>query len=212
MPRPLATWNPARDVWEGGATQHSLRALGRVLGDLSSLGYDAQWSTIRASDIGTPHHRERVFILAHRRDTYTWRERRSQGRTEPAQKNQLTTELTNLCERDGRRSETKNHTFPFNEFTQAVEHWENILGRAAPPAGTLSKTGTHRLNPVFVEWLMGLPEGWVTDPAYGLTRAQQLKALGNGVVPQQAASALSEMWSHLEETPAQKGHRHAQSP
>lgn len=37
---------------------------------------------------------------------------------------------------------------------------------------------------------MGLPAGWVTDPAIGLTRNQQLKALGNGVVPQQAALAL----------------------
>jgi len=38
--------------------------------------------------------------------------------------------------------------------------------------------------------MMGLPEGWVTGVP-GLTRAQQLKALGNGVVPQQAALALS---------------------
>jgi DNA (cytosine-5)-methyltransferase 1 len=36
--------------------------------------------------------------------------------------------------------------------------------------------------------MMGLPEGHVTN--VGLTRAQQLKALGNGVVPQQAALAL----------------------
>ena len=37
---------------------------------------------------------------------------------------------------------------------------------------------------------MGLDAGHVTDPVIGLTRAQQLKALGNGVVPQQAALAL----------------------
>ncbi|GGF38927.1 hypothetical protein GCM10007298_38260 [Williamsia phyllosphaerae] len=37
---------------------------------------------------------------------------------------------------------------------------------------------------------MGLPAGWVTDPAIGLTRNEQLKALGNGVVPQQALAAL----------------------
>ena len=37
---------------------------------------------------------------------------------------------------------------------------------------------------------MGLDAGHVTDPAIGLTRSQQLKALGNGVVPQQAALAL----------------------
>jgi len=42
---------------------------------------------------------------------------------------------------------------------------------------------------------MGLPQGHVTDPANGLTRAQQLKALGNGVVPQQAALAVAALLS-----------------
>lgn len=37
---------------------------------------------------------------------------------------------------------------------------------------------------------MGLPPGWVTDPSIGISRNDQLKALGNGVVPQQAALAL----------------------
>ena len=39
----------------------------------------------------------------------------------------------------------------------------------------------------FVEWMMGLPDGWVTG--VGLSRTQELKILGNGVVPQQAAVA-----------------------
>jgi DNA (cytosine-5)-methyltransferase 1 len=41
--------------------------------------------------------------------------------------------------------------------------------------------------------MMGLPDGWVTAPEIGLTRNQQLRALGNGVVPQQAAFALTEL-------------------
>jgi DNA (cytosine-5)-methyltransferase 1 len=41
------------------------RGMGRVLGDLAALGYDAEWSTLRASDIGAPHRRERVFIVAY---------------------------------------------------------------------------------------------------------------------------------------------------
>lgn len=45
---------------------------------------------------------------------------------------------------------------------------------------------------------MGLPEGWVTDPVIGLSRAQQLKALGNGVVPQQAYVALVWMLEQME--------------
>lgn len=46
-----------------------LRALGRVLGDLTEIGYDAQWTTLRASDIGAPHHRARVFLIAYPPDT-----------------------------------------------------------------------------------------------------------------------------------------------
>ena len=38
--------------------------------------------------------------------------------------------------------------------------------------------------------MMGLPAGHVTDPAIGLSRNAQLKALGNGVVPAQARLAL----------------------
>jgi DNA (cytosine-5)-methyltransferase 1 len=40
--------------------------------------------------------------------------------------------------------------------------------------------------------MMGLPAGWVTDVP-GLTRNDQLKMLGNGVVPQQAEAALRHM-------------------
>jgi DNA (cytosine-5)-methyltransferase 1 len=49
--------------------------------------------------------------------------------------------------------------------------------------------GAEQLAPVFSEWMMGLPAGWVTDVP-GITRIEQLKMLGNGVVPQQATAAL----------------------
>lgn len=41
-----------------------LRALGCVLGDLAILRYDARWRCVRACDVGAPHRRKRVFILA----------------------------------------------------------------------------------------------------------------------------------------------------
>lgn len=41
-----------------------LRALGRVLGDLAEIGYDAEWEVVSASDAGAPHQRKRVFVLA----------------------------------------------------------------------------------------------------------------------------------------------------
>lgn len=44
---------------------------------------------------------------------------------------------------------------------------------------------------------MGVPAGWVTD--INITRNEQLKALGNGVVPQQAELALSILWARVTE-------------
>jgi DNA (cytosine-5)-methyltransferase 1 len=41
--------------------------------------------------------------------------------------------------------------------------------------------------------MMWQPDGWITDPAIGISRNDQLKACGNGVVPQQAVSALRDM-------------------
>ena len=41
------------------------RGMGRVLGDLSKIGYDAEWECISASDIGAPQLRNRVWILAY---------------------------------------------------------------------------------------------------------------------------------------------------
>ncbi len=52
----------------GGEHRPALRALGRVLGDLSDLGFDAEWRGVRASDVGAPHGRFRVFVLATRRE------------------------------------------------------------------------------------------------------------------------------------------------
>jgi DNA (cytosine-5)-methyltransferase 1 len=41
------------------------RGLNRVLGDLASIGFDAEWHCIPASALGAPHQRDRVWIIAH---------------------------------------------------------------------------------------------------------------------------------------------------
>ena len=43
------------------------RGLGRVLGDMAALGYDAEWHCIPASHVGLPHVRDRVWIIANDR-------------------------------------------------------------------------------------------------------------------------------------------------
>lgn len=42
------------------------RGMGRVLGDLAEIGYDAEWHCIQASRFGAPHDRDRVWIVANR--------------------------------------------------------------------------------------------------------------------------------------------------
>lgn len=77
----------------------------------------------------------------------------------------------------------------WGKFEPAIRRWEIVLGRPAPsPTKPDGKDGAHRLSSAFTEWMMGLPEGWITD--CGLSRNDELKACGNGVVPQQAELAL----------------------
>ena len=77
---------------------------------------------------------------------------------------------------------------PYGRYAQAVERWSEEF-RPAPAPTFINEKGQERLDVKFAEWMMGLPKGWVTDVP-GLSRAQQIKAIGNGVVPQQAAAAL----------------------
>lgn len=49
--------------------------------------------------------------------------------------------------------------------------------------------GGQGLSPAFAEWMMGLPAGHVTEVP-GLSRDDQLKAIGNGAVPLQVAAAV----------------------
>ena len=41
------------------------RGLGRVLGDLASMGFDARWGVLGAADVGAPHYRDRIWIVAY---------------------------------------------------------------------------------------------------------------------------------------------------
>ena len=66
-----------------------------------------------------------------------------------------------------------------------------ITGRDAPAPALLIDGAGPRPAPEFVEWLMGLPPGWITAPAHRFTPNQQITALGNGVVPLQALTALA---------------------
>lgn len=76
----------------------------------------------------------------------------------------------------------------WGKFDGAIRRWEALTRPAPAPTKPDGRDGSHRLSSLFTEWMMGLPEGWITD--VGVGRKEELKMAGNGVVPQQAELAL----------------------
>lgn len=184
------------------------RGLNRVLGDLAALGYDANWKSLRASDVGAAHRRERVFILAYRQGneadnvlalayarSQRWQQwatsRQAQSWRAPGGPVRLgDLAMAGVAERPQAARTSANSTgeIVWGRYETAVRTWEAVTGRVAPYPVERGTRGQPRLAAVFSEWLMGLPRGFVTD--LGLPYSAQHRALGNGVVPQQAVAAL----------------------
>lgn len=188
------------------------RGLVDVLADLAALGFDAEWECVRASDIGAPHERARLFIYAWQNASDSVNERINGGGCSGSGGKNLRTvigELTQAAEDtysefgDERRQPTagetqagrpradlsgRNRVAAFNwsgtGYEGAIARWETLSKRMAPSP----VDDKQRLAPIFIEWMMGLTEGHVTNVP-GLSRAAQIKMLGNGVVSQQAEHA-----------------------
>ena len=92
-------------------------------------------------------------------------------------------EQRRTCPMEAEQSPPQLHSSTnWGEWEPAIRRWETIRQVEAPPPVIDGK-----LNQWFVEWMMGLPTGWVCDVIEHRTPA--LKMLGNGVCPQQAALA-----------------------
>lgn len=208
-----------RYVFLENVAGHLRAGFGDVLGSLAEAGYDAQWTSLRASDVGACHRRERVFILASLRHPGHDARGSEQGEQSEVSTGGITQSGTSADRNSDRRSwdgrgqafayvrsdldkqappksaRTDRPTSPhrqtsWEDYEPAIRRWESVLGRDAPYPSIPNRNGNPVLDPRFVEWMMGLPPGHVTDVP-GLSRNQQLKILGNGVVPQQARYALS---------------------
>jgi DNA (cytosine-5)-methyltransferase 1 len=193
--------------------------LPEVLTTLALLGYRCAWAVVAASDIGAPHRRRRWFLLAAPdtegigrraaadppqplpalrppRPVPGCRDRRTGRREQAAAHPACLRRHQGLPQPDlQQRPHPRGHSRPrgkpdhrhldWGPYGPALRRWEAVLGRATP-----HPVDDHgRLSPAFVEHLMGLPPGWVSDtPA--LSRADKLRVLGGAVVPQQAIHAL----------------------
>jgi DNA (cytosine-5)-methyltransferase 1 len=54
------------------------RGLGRVLGDLAAMGFDAKWGVLGAADVGANHQRDRIWIVANSREIRLQRNKQKQ--------------------------------------------------------------------------------------------------------------------------------------
>ncbi|WP_435061063.1 DNA cytosine methyltransferase [Amycolatopsis thermoflava] len=199
------------DPWGlGDNATRPLRAAGAVLGDLADLRMDAQWIGLPASLVGAPHPRLRIFIIAHRQDAIQDPARHGldprrripgSGAGEARDDRPLASDHRPRPQRTGWLTEQerrvgdvvvpdRGHLHRWGRYAAAVARWEHITGRPAPAPAVLNDDTGPRPSPAFVEWLMGLPNGWVTDPTHDLSANQQTTALGNGVLPLQAADAI----------------------
>jgi DNA (cytosine-5)-methyltransferase 1 len=156
-------------------------AMARVVSAMAENGFSARWACVRASDVGAPHQRLRWFCVGNPADTERQRTQIQTLRQQP------TIELSG--------SDGEDRSAQWGPYAAAINRWEPIVGRLAPNP----TDDRRRLNPRFVEWMMGLPPGHVTDAVDG--RTHQLRILGNGVVPQQAAHALATLTNHDWSTP-----------
>jgi DNA (cytosine-5)-methyltransferase 1 len=175
---------------------HLSLGLKEVLAGLATVGYDARWEIIRASEVGAPHQRARLYIIAYPS---------CEGLQRPWNKvNDFTDGITSYSNSHAHQELRRTDRSIPSQASQIInranreKHWDRfeITERKVP--FTLDQN--ERLNPGFVEYMMGLPKGWVTD--LELSRTQKLKMLGNGVVPQQAYYALEQLMRN--DTPSEQ--------
>lgn len=167
--RHVQTIRPFRCFFENVEGHISL-GLQEVIADLEADSYKATWGVFSAAEVGAPHRRKRVFILADADSE------RQSGRSE----------------RDGRKAWSRVEGSSATELADASgKRLERHTGngdpsRASKQAGSVAQSGLcEKLG----------SESWDVEPKLGRVangiadRVDRLRLLGNGVVPQQAAKA-----------------------
>ena len=158
------------------------RGLGRVLGDLASMGFDARWGVLGAADVGANHQRDRIWIVA------KWR-----GHIPHAQHDRIRRWEQ---QQESTKKETRN--VAYSMFTR--EWWDEWQSKVEENASSDSNMPQQQRG--------SIPSGvqqkdsyacdsrwWEVEPNVGrvadgvASRVDRLKAIGNGQVPLCAAEA-----------------------
>lgn len=165
-----------------------------VIGDLAERGYDAVWGCLSAAQVGANHKRDRWWCLAYSEGIG----RRGGGSTGRnlrkefvLQDKQQGCEVWRETQRRSELSEHKDVAYPDGARESSrlseQEQWQKRISEVSDN-GSDRRYGRERQS------------YWAIEPAVGRVvdgmadRTHRIKALGNGQVPLQAATAFKVLW------------------
>lgn len=189
----------------------AVRGLGRVLGDLSEIGYNARWCVMGADDVGAPHIRKRMWILAYARHGcggHSFRQGIRGTCERKLEKTEWQSETVEVA-RPSARTEIVADTELFGNGRR--EQLKKIQQEEGNTSEALSDSHLSRFKSKTIlktespKWAWRSCTWWDRDPADQdgafesqlgrvadgvVNRVDRLKAIGNGQVPLVAATAF----------------------
>jgi len=168
------------------------RGLGRVLGDLATMGFDARWGVLGAADVGAPHQRDRIWIVAKWRgqlphaqhDRIRWWEQQQES-IKTTHRQMANPNVIGLDESKTKRDRTHEQQICQNELDYGSEVWSEAircgqLGNeeelANPTGGGLQRQGKSEQSinsKAYEDWKAGQStdvcqsDFWATEPNVG---------------------------------------------
>jgi len=198
------------------------RGLGTVLGDLASMGFDAEWGVLSAADVGANHKRERIWIVGqntkqHRFFSHTKHDRDGWGeqfKESVEEKNVAYTDNFDDAMRGDGQDYEKSMGIRGYEPRGSVSHSGSRCKEGAGESKSLvaHSNSTHGERNEFTKRgikrhaLISESSWWETEPDVGrvadgvAARMDRLKAIGNGQVPLCAATAFKLLTERLNGT------------
>ena len=193
------------------------RGLGRVLGDLASMGFDARWGVLGAADVGANHQRDRIWVVGKVGNTNNYGQVAAKVGTSVAERSDICKTWTEQASEFARPSEqyAELENLQRKNTNTNSQGWEWSEGKGS--TGTQGKSNRHSSNLCAeisntsfsdverqrqissrVEQKhgnIGDKGWWEFEPNVGrvangvAARVDRLKAIGNGQVPLCAATA-----------------------
>jgi DNA (cytosine-5)-methyltransferase 1 len=163
------------------------RGLHRVLGDLAEMGFNAQWGVLGADDVGAPHIRKRIWIMANSQQEGLERQRANSRQPEKPKSRNAGSQVADAYINRAERSEP--------QLSREGSRVDGCSEEGTVANAHSASIGREGWRPEGREAIKG--DGWWgTEPDVGrvadgvASRVDRLKCLGNGQVPAVAATAF----------------------